>query len=411
MGYRIAVFYASVGCGHKSAAEAIKEWCEVEYPGSEVMCRDVLDYVPRWISRAVVSSYLAMARSSPWLWSRFYRSTDSVSKRDIFAAFWEDIHKSLSRAYVKNLLRDLDDFKPEAILATHFFGMSALLDKWDHSAPIYYVNTDFLSHRLQRDPRFDGWFVGSAESARQHRADNVPGAELTVRDFGIPISRRYISQPGRLEARKKLGIDPSAITVLLAGGGIGAGGLGETADSMLDSVDWRVEIICGSNKKMQESLQDKYYPFKHINVHGFVEDISDYYAASDVIALKPGGLSSAETISIGAAILLLDPLPGQEQYNCDYLLEHGAAIRIYDNRRAGELIKELLSSRGELERIKRGARNLSRPMAAADILSHVTGEIDSRRSRPPETIHVFAPERETEEPALAGIRRSRVAGL
>ncbi|MDR3321123.1 MAG: glycosyltransferase [Synergistaceae bacterium] len=381
MAYRIALFYASVGSGHKSAAEALKEWCEEEYQGSEVLCRDVLGYVPGWIRRMLVSSYLTMARNSPWLWSCFYSSTDSASKKSLFGAFWEDIHRSLSRAYLRHLQRELEDFSPDAILATHFFGMSSLLDRWDHSVPVYYVDTDFLSHRLQRDPRFDGWFVGSGESARQHRADNVPGSELTVRDFGIPISRRYLSPPDRPEARRRLRIDPSVVTVLVAGGGIGAGSLGEVADSMLDSTDWRVDIICGSNKKMQESLRDKYYPFKHINVHGFVDDMSEYYAASDAIVLKPGGLSAAEAIAVGGAVLLLDPLPGQERHNCDFLLEHGAVLRVYENRRAGELIKELLASRGELERLRRRAKNLSRPMAAHDILSCVTGEIDSRRSR------------------------------
>ncbi|MDR1944376.1 MAG: galactosyldiacylglycerol synthase, partial [Synergistaceae bacterium] len=330
MGYRIAIFYASVGTGHKSAAEALKEWCEIEYPGSEVFCKDVLEYVPRWIRWSVTASYLAMARSSPWLWSRFYRSTDRTSGRGLFAAFLGDIHRSVGRAYIKHLVRDIEDFAPEAILATHFFGMSVLLEKWDRIAPVFFVNTDYLSHKLQRDPGFDGWFVGSGESARQYRADNVPTSELTVKDFGIPISRRYAFPPSRSEARQKLGVDEDVVMVLLAGGGIGAGALGEAADSMLEYTDWRVEIVCGSNKKMGESLQDKYFPFKHINVHGFIDDIIDYYAASDVVALKPGGLTSAEAAAMGLAMLLLDPLPGQEQHNCEYLLQHGAAIRIFE---------------------------------------------------------------------------------
>jgi processive 1,2-diacylglycerol beta-glucosyltransferase len=215
---------------------------------------------------------------------------------------------------------------------------------------------------------------------RQHRADNLPTSELTVRNFGIPISTKYLAPHDRGEARRKLGIDDGAVMVLLAGGGIGAGALGEVADSMLERTDWRVDVICGANRKMQDSLQDKYYPFKHINVHGYVDDIRDYYAASDVIALKPGGLSIAEAVTTGAAIMLIDPLPGQEQYNCDYLLEQGAALRIFENRRVGELISELLESRDELDRIRRRAKEISRPLAAKEILAFVTEKIEAYRA-------------------------------
>jgi processive 1,2-diacylglycerol beta-glucosyltransferase len=154
---------------------------------------------------------------------------------------------------------------------------------------------------------------------------------------------------------------------------------------MLDRADWKVEVICGDNKKLMESLRDKYYPFKHISVHGFVEDISLYYAASDVVAFKPGGLSSAEAAAMGSAMLLLDPLPGHEQYNCDYLLEHGAALRVYENRRAGELIGELIESSVELKKIRRRAKDLSRPLAARDILRFIADKIAASPGEPSKT--------------------------
>jgi processive 1,2-diacylglycerol beta-glucosyltransferase len=378
--YRIAIFYASVGAGHKAAAEALKEWCEVEYPGASVFCKDVLDYVPRWVRWSAVSAYLSMARNYPWLWHRFYRSADRQSGRELFADFWEDIHKSIGRAYVKHLIRDIDEFSPDAILVSHFFGMPSLLDKWDRGVPIYYVGTDYISHRLHRDPRYDGWFVGSAESARQHKADKVPTSELAVRDFGIPISRKFLTQPRREDARKRLEVDDGAVMVLVSGGSMGAGPLGVIADSMLDCSDWRVDVVCGENAAMMDILRDKYYPFKHVNVHGVVDDIRDYYAASDVVILKPCGVSCAEALAMESPILLMDPLPGNEQYNCDYLLEQGAALRLFENRSAGERIIELLDSSNELASVSRRAGEIARPSAAKDILAFVIERIEADRA-------------------------------
>ncbi|MDR1019124.1 MAG: glycosyltransferase [Synergistaceae bacterium] len=380
MDYRIALFYASAGAGHKAAAEALKEWCEAEYPGVSVFCRDVLDYVPQWVRWSVTNAYLSMARNYPWLWHRFYRSADRLSGRDLFADFWEDIHRSIGRAYVKHLIRDIDEFSPDAVLVTHFFGMASLLDKWDRGAPIYYVGTDYISHKHHRDPRYDGWFVGSAESARQHRADKVPTSELAVQDFGIPISRKFLTPPDREEARKRLEVDERAVMVLVCGGSTGGGPLGVIADSMLDCTDWRVDVVCGDNGAMMDALRDKYYPFKHINVHGVVDDIRDYYAASDAVILKPCGVSCAEALAMGSPVLLMDPLPGNEQYNCDYLLEQGAALRLFENRSAGEQITELLDSAGELERVSRRAGEIARPDAAKDILAFVAERIESDRA-------------------------------
>ena len=374
---KIAVFYATVGTGHKAAAEALAECCRAEYPGSEVLCRDLLDYVPKWIRWCVTNAYLFMARRAPWMWGRLYAATDHAPKPGWSAAFWDDLHKTVSRVYLKYLFGEINAFRPDAILVTHFFGMSALLDMWAHRTPIYYVDTDYISHAAQRDPRFDGWFVASDESVRQHRADGIPRPELSVKNCGIPVAHIYDDLPTREAARKKLDIDEAAVTVLIAGGGIGAGALGSVADSMLERAqteDWHVEILCGSNRRLYDSLRDKYFPFKNIVVRKFIHNIHDYYVASDIIVLKPGGLSAAEVTACGCAIMLLDPLPGQEQYNCDYLLERGAARRIYETRRVGEQIAELLAEPEELEKIRTNAKTLGRPHAAREILRAVLGK-------------------------------------
>jgi len=374
---RIAIFYATVGTGHKAAAEALAAWHREAYPNADVLCRDLLAYVPSWVRWCVTNAYLFMARRAHWLWSRLYTVTDRAVKPGGIPTFWDALHGAVSRFYLRRLTAELEAFAPDAIFATHFFGMSALLGRRELSVPIYYVDTDYISHARQRDPRFDGWFAASDESLRQHAADGVPGADRKAHNCGIPIAPVYASPLSRKEAREKLGIEESAVSVLIAGGGIGAGALDAVADSMLErsqSKGWHVEILCGANRRLYEKLRDKYFPFRNVVVRRFIHNICDYYAASDVVVLKPGGLSSAEVTACGCAILLLDPLPGQEQYNCDYLLEGGAARRIYEARRTGDLIEELLARPDELARLRANASALGRPHAARDILNTALGE-------------------------------------
>lgn len=375
---RIAIFHASVGTGYTAAARALGECWKALYPDTEVLTRDILGYLPAWLRKGVAASFLGMARRSPWLWERIYQDTDVMVRHNFMSAFWRDLHGSISKGYLKKAFSDLDKFDPDAVLVTHFFGMSALLDKWEHRTPIYFVDTDYATHSMQRDPRFDGWFVGSEESARQHRADNIPTPDVTVKDVGIPISPAYETPLSREEARRRLGFDDDRPTILIAGGGIGAGPLEIAAGSMVDCTEFRIEVVCGQNTRSYERIRDKYYPFKHIAVHGFVEDMRNYYAASDVVLLKPGGISLAEASASGAALLILDPLPGLEGYNCDYALQNGAARRVFENRRAGELVAELLKNPDRLNEMRARARALARPDAARRIVFSVMDVLAAR---------------------------------
>jgi processive 1,2-diacylglycerol beta-glucosyltransferase len=369
-----------MGFGHKTAAEALCEWCHALFPASATMCRDVLDYVPKLMRGSIVSCYNAMMSKTPWMWDRMYKNTEAASGRHPVSMLWNDLHKSMSKTWMKHLFAEMDRLKPQAVFSTHYLGMSALLDKWEHEIPIYFVGTDYLSHSLQRDPRFSGWFVGSEEAARQHRADAVPTSEHSVKNFGIPISRDYLVPPTRSEARRMLQVDEARRMATVIGGGVGASVLDDVAGSLIDLPDWKIAIICRDNKRAFERLRDKYFPFRHITVTDSVPNVADYYAASDVVVMNPNGVQMAEASTAGAAMLLLDPLPGAERDNCDYALERGAARKIYENRRVGELLGELMGQKDELSAMKFRARRLSRPNAAMDILTWAMDKPEKRES-------------------------------
>jgi processive 1,2-diacylglycerol beta-glucosyltransferase len=108
-----------------------------------------------------------------------------------------------------------------------------------------------------------------------------------------------------------------------------------------------------------------------------VSEIACYYAASDVVVLDPSGVQIAEAAATGAAMLLLDPLPGLGRYNCDYVLERGAARKIYEHRRVGEFLRDISSSKEAIERMKYRARAMGRPNAGMDIISWAMEKVDA----------------------------------
>ena len=70
-------------------------------------------------------------------------------------------------------------------------------------------------------------------------------------------------------------------------------------------------------------------PTRHrAQVLGFTDQIDELMAAADLVVSKPGGLTTSEVLARGAAMVIVNPIPGQESRNSDYLLENGAAIKV-----------------------------------------------------------------------------------
>ena len=67
-------------------------------------------------------------------------------------------------------------------------------------------------------------------------------------------------------------------------------------------------------------------------------------------------------------MVLVNPIPGQEVRNGDYLMEQGAAIRCNTPTTIGWKIDQVLGEAGRLQRMQAAARRIGRPNAAADVL-------------------------------------------
>jgi processive 1,2-diacylglycerol beta-glucosyltransferase len=89
--------------------------------------------------------------------------------------------------------------------------------------------------------------------------------------------------------------------------------------------------------------------------------------AADLVLSKPGGLTTSETLARGAAMAVINPIPGQESRNSDFLLENGAAIKINNLGTLAHKLTRLLGDKQRLAGLKAAARRLGRPRAAFDV--------------------------------------------
>lgn len=357
----IVFLYASEGTGHKAAAENLKEWFLESDPENSAMCVDVLEILPFWLRYTVSKGYLLIARHAPWIWGRFYWGSDKPSR---LASLFDRIHFLLCSIYLPGIEKIVSSFGAEAIVFTHYFGASIFAERNNLKIPVFYVNTDFITHRFQRSPLFSASFTASEVALEQYRIDGIDN----VFNTGIPVSKKFSSHISKKTARGRLKLDQTKITVLVTGGGIGAGPVVETAYSLALEKDIQTLVICGNNLSLYRKLSSKYSGNKNIRIMSFVDNMSEYYSASDLAVMKPGGLSLAEALSVKLPILLMKPIPGQEELNMDLLCSNNAARRLKNCKMTAEEAMELLENSLVIESIKEGIEKISKPYAAKEIL-------------------------------------------
>lgn len=99
-------------------------------------------------------------------------------------------------------------------------------------------------------------------------------------------------------------------------------------------------------------------------IFGYVKEIDMLMEISDFIVSKPGGLTTAEALSKGLPIVIINPLPGQEAKNAEFLLREKVAVMAKSPLDAAIFIEELLSDPARLNRMKEAAQRHARPKAA-----------------------------------------------
>ncbi len=114
--------------------------------------------------------------------------------------------------------------------------------------------------------------------------------------------------------------------MLQLSGGFGVGPVEKIYRAILDvDIPLDLIVVSGRNAKLKEKLDGIDRPDRHkVQVLGFTREIDELMAAADVVVSKPGGLTTSEVLASGAAMAIINPIPGQESRNSDFLLENGA---------------------------------------------------------------------------------------
>jgi processive 1,2-diacylglycerol beta-glucosyltransferase len=365
----LLILSGSVGMGHVKAAEGVLQAAKELLPEQRSAHLDVVKLMPKPIRKLYSDGYLTLSDHAPTLLGMAYRMTDSISINS-------QVSVTIDRWLARRLERLLCELNPPVIVCTHFLASRVaghLKRTGQISSKLVQVVTDFDLHHYWFVPETDHYFVAGRPAAERLYSLGVPDSQVTV--SGIPIGAPFRELPSKNEARAELGLKTDQATILVTLGGAGRAPLREVLEGLLRLKNpATVAFVCGKNVAGKDELAQLLAsnpPPPHLSIHleGFTTKMHLYMAASDIIVGKPGGLTMSESLAAGLVPVLIQPIPGQEEHNADYLLEEGVGIRCRHLAQLDQTVDRLLANPSELANRASRSKQLGRPGAAREILT------------------------------------------
>ena len=387
---RILIATVTAGAGHIAAAAALEEAWRALRPDDAVERLDLIKFFSPLHKTIHADGYVKLVEHAPEIWGMLFGKTDNPK----IARRLNKLRRLFPSNSRKKFARHLKQFKPDVVLCTHFspFETLGLLktseggvtrhrnliektgtrgtrpsENWKHPFVVSIV-TDFEAHALWMDSCVDLYCVAAEETRARLVARGATAGNVVA--TGIPIAAKFLSKPDPSAVRKQYGLRDDQPVLLVLGGGFGMGPVAEILAELDKAPDrFQTLVVTGRNEELRRKLatQTRRHP---THVLGFSTNMHELMAVADLIITKPGGLTTSEALALGKPLFILNPIPGQEAANSDFLLERGAAVKVNRVEDLPFRIEKLLGSK-KLSEMAKAAKSLGRPQAATAVCQEV----------------------------------------
>jgi processive 1,2-diacylglycerol beta-glucosyltransferase len=366
---RLLILSAAVGTGHMRAAEAIELAARQMLPHTYIRNVDILKLASAPFRRCYGGMYVDFIDLAPQVLGFFYNLMDKPCRE--LPTRWDRIRLFLEKANLRPFLRFMQSDPWDLIINTHFLSaeiVASMRRQGELQTPQVMVTTDFETHHLWVNQPCEHYFTATDEAAEYLHFFGVPGSDTST--VGIPVHPVFAESKDRGGCLARHGLAGDRPIVLQLNGGYGVGPIEDLYRALLDiTVPIELVVVAGKNEKARDRLTAIAPPARHrVTLLGFTQQMDELMTVADLVVSKPGGLTISETMAKGAGLVIVHPVPGQEERNSDYLLENGAAIKINHLPTLAHRVSALLREPERLAQLKANSRRLGRPRAAFDVV-------------------------------------------
>ena len=364
---KVLIFYAAYGGGHLSAARSIKQYLDSNFDNMETELVDCVKYINKGLDKITTLAYKEMAKKAPWAWGEIYNHSQKGTM--------SHISNGANKIMSIKLYKLFEEFKPDIVISTHPFGsqMTAYLkSKGKTNCILASVMTDFASHDqwLVGYEYIDHIFVSHEGMKKDIISKGIKASKIHA--TGIPLSNRFLEHFDRKKIKSSFDLDINKKTILFFGGGEFGLGKDKTLKilkAFIDNIndEYQIIAISGKNAKMQEKFTELVGDNPNVQVYGFTNEVPELMSISDLVVTKPGGLTITESLASGLPIVVINPIPGQEVENAEFLEKKGVAVWIRKTEDPEQAVSELLSNPEQIKHMKIRSKLMAKKHSTEDI--------------------------------------------
>lgn len=306
---KILIISAKAGMGHIKTAEALEKNWALTNPEIKIKNIELTDFIDSFSKKIFFESYEIMIKKIPKLWDFFYKKTENEKKLKTLN-FLTQLLKKMNSSKLK---KEIDNFLPDVIVSTHFAPTDIILNQIKFKKPVFTLITDYAPHRIWINKKNSAYFVGSQYTKNLMSKYNIDKEKIIV--SGIPV------QPDFYKKIKNLNIKnyKKQKTILLMPSQTGKIKTENLINKILNLKSYNLQllVICGKNKTLKEKLEK--IKSKNLKIFGLTDNIFDLMIQSDLIITKAGGITITEALTLQKPLILINPVPGQEEENVKFL--------------------------------------------------------------------------------------------
>ena len=363
------ILSVKAGYGHHSCGIAMKEYFNSK--GIECEMLDTLEYISRFLGEGVQNGYLLMTK---YLGDAYGMAYDTLDKKEEPSKNYSP-EVIISKFLSKKLEKYMVEYNPDFVIGTHSYAtvlMTILKNRGILTCPTFGIVTDFTIHPFWESTDLDWYITPDELLTKAAEKKGIPSSK--VLPIGIPIRQKFGTCTDKDIAKKFLGLSSKPM-VLIMMGSMGFGDINEIIDSCdkLES-SFQMTVICGNNEKALASISEQIHN-KEMRCLGFTENVDQYMDAADVIITKPGGLTTSEALAKGLPLILMNPIPGQEERNMEFLVNTGAAMITSKTFPVEAALYQFFEHDWRKQIMKEAAQKLAKPESTKNLYEFVMSHV------------------------------------
>lgn len=315
---KVLILSEGFGSGHTQAAYALAAGLKELSPHVQTKVLELGSFLNPTVAPLILSAYRLTVNTSPSLVGMFYRIKyeKPVSRLTRLA---------LHKVFYNHAAQVINQLHPDLIICTHPIpnAIVSRLKESGLSIPLFTVITDYDAHGSWVSSEVDRYLVSTDEVQKLLIQRGIHPSSIQV--TGIPVHPEFWIKQNKEAVRQELGLN-NLPTALIMGGGWGLQLFKEELISKFTLWNDKIQFVycMGSNEKLAAKMRTQ-PEFQHPNVTvlGFTKEISKWMDAADLLITKPGGMTCTEGLAKGLPMLFCESIPGQEDKNREYFVNHG----------------------------------------------------------------------------------------